>query len=552
MIWLAALLVSSAAWGAALDTVRLRADGNAVATKDPVLADAKEVYISLNTARALKCVVAVRPREDSAEVTGPAGARKEIALTRLRGILMIPLTSLADLLDMDVALKNRVCDLRSRRAPPKRAAQGVGGGNPGAVQRAADLEADQPGVPATVKEDSHRQGPAASTGKPSTAAGTTPQVAPWRKVAGETGTDAEKGPVQKPDVLEADPVKAVDGTDAPGDPPSSRSLPARGSVGPTVPAAPVRIRDVICEAVDPAQAKLIILADGKISPKVAMQKDLSEVAIDIPGAVLDTPGAEWTFGHPVVSSVRPASAATPGVVRLMVKLTRLVTYRARPLPPDGYEVAFRLPRLIGRRLNEVRVVLDPGHGGPSATGCSAMHKGVRVHEKTLTLSIARKVYDKLTSMGVNVTLTRTKDAAVKLSARPELANNTLADLFVSIHVDAAPSNPSASGTTAYYHGADESGRALAFALAQTVSAAGRLPNRGARSDWERFEKGMAVLRPAEMPATLLEVAFITNAGDRAKLVTDEFQATVADAVARGIRTYIEATLPMPPQNAGER
>ena len=322
-----------------------------------------------------------------------------------------------------------------------------------------------------------------------------------------------------------------------------RSLPSRGTLSQPPKAPSARIRDVVCEAVDPAQARLRIVADGVLKPQVSMMRNQPMLVIDMPGAVLETSAMAWRFSHPLVSEVQAVADAAPGLARLLVSVPRLVTYRVIANPPDGYEIALRLPRLTGRRLEEMTVVIDPGHGGPSATGCSAVYEGTRVYEKNLTLKIGRKVYDQLRATGMNVIMTRSDDVAVNLGSRPALANTNLADLFVSIHVDDFPGNPRASGTTAYYHGSDENSRALAHVLASTVSAAAGVPNRGARSDMERFKTGMAVLRSAEMPAVLLEVAYISNPEDRAKLMREDCLNAMARAIAEGIRSYVEAKMP---------
>ncbi len=523
-VGLIALLGLPLASAGPLQPVSLRWQDKPLHSSTAALHDGKEVFLPLDAAKAMKLLVTVRPREDSADVALPMGARREVALTRLHGTLMLPLSGIADLLNSAFTVRDGVCTI------------------------AAKDQSGQASVAAAGR---------AGTQKPVTVDGTPvmadPSPARPARSEAKAGDHAEhgdasqtaRGKIQRPDELDAAGGAEGDrGGSAPLEP--GRGLPSRGSA--SRPSAPVaaRIRDVVCEAVDPAQAKLRIVADAKLAPRITMMKGLSEVAVDIPGTILETSVTDWSFDHPLIAGVKAVSGAAPGITRLLVKLSRLVTYRARQAPPDAFEIAFRLPRLTGRRLEEMTVVIDPGHGGPSATGCSAVHGGTRVVEKALTLKIARKVHDRLSALGLNAILTRTDDSAVSLSARPELANNNLADLFVSIHVDDAPGNPNASGTTAYYHGADENSRALAFVVAQAVSSAGGLPNRGARSDLERFVSGMAVLRRAEMPAILVEVAFISNGGDRAKLVTDEFQRTVADAIARGVCAYVQARLPEAP------
>ncbi len=570
-------------WCRELATVRIQLDGKPLAGNPVGRYDGKELFVPLDVVRALKGSVAVSPKQDSGEVRGASGAVREVALTRLGGVLMVALDDVAGMLDVTYTVRGDICDLRTERLPLPSPPKSEGSTKPTSSetrsQAAPPQRADGNAKPAGAKREARssepdsgrRPGGARKASGPKAAAteltrpektGEAPERAASRSESAERSPDAKgkteieagaTGAVQTPDPVEGAPSRP-----AAQQPPvrtgeRDRGIASRGTTTRSTGAPSTHIRDIVCEAVDPDQARLRVLADSSIAPRVAMAKGEPMLVVDIPNAVLETMTTEWAFGHPLVVGVRAISEAAPGLTRLLVKLSRLVTYRVRPDMPDGFEIALRLPRLAGRRLEEMTVVIDPGHGGPAATGCSAMHEGRRVYEKALTLSMARKVYDRLRAMGINVIMTRTDDSAVSLAARPELANNNLADLFVSIHVDDAPGNPNASGTTVYYHGSDENSRALAYVLAQTVSMAGGLPNRGARSDMERFVTGMAVLRRAEMPAVLVEVAYISNARDRAKLVRPDFQDMVARAIAEGIRAYVEARLPAvePPPLEGD-
>jgi len=136
-------------------------------------------------------------------------------------------------------------------------------------------------------------------------------------------------------------------------------------------------------------------------------------------------------------------------------------------------------------------------------------------------------------------MTRATDMDVKLSARPGLANDNNADLFVSIHVDDCGIPNTGTGSTAYYHMEDESSHALAHAIIEHVGRVTGLMSRGSRSDRIMYSTGFAVLRYSTMPAVLVEMAYINNDKDRKKLLTDEFQQNVAEAIMEGIRSYVE-------------
>ncbi len=514
-----------------IEPVQLRVDGKAVELASPALYDGREVYLPLEVAAVLKCKVVMPDKEDYAIVASPKGVRREIALARLRRAPMIPLSSLASLLDVKYAVSGGFCDIRYPVAP-----------------RAEPAQPERP-----KSERAARQ--VASTSGGSTAS----------RSGGSRAASATHGGVQPPDSIEKDPnaigqlgsggssrqTAPRQGAQAGGEqtaapviapvddvPPVATTPPKTSSVR-----TPSWLRDIVCEAVDPAQTRLLIVADGPIRPSVRMAAAQGVLTVDLPGTAAATAQTEWTFENPLVAGARVEAGPAVGVTRVVFALRRLVTYRDRPAPPDGHEVLIRLPKLVGRRFEEMRIMVDPGHGGPSATGCSAMVGGRRIYEKDLNLAIAKKVVERLRSAGLFVTMTRATDVAVGLSERPSLANAMPADVFVSIHVDDAPGNSRASGPTAYYHGNDENGRALGLSIVEGVAAAGGLPSRGARSDMSRFRTGMAVLKRAEMPAVLIEVAYISNPGDRAKLITEEFQTRVATAIADGIRRYVEGKLP---------
>lgn len=106
-----------------------------------------------------------------------------------------------------------------------------------------------------------------------------------------------------------------------------------------------------------------------------------------------------------------------------------------------------LPRIWGPAdPRRPLVVLDPGHGGRDP-GAISPHGGRR--EKAVTLALANAVRDALVASGrVRVALTREDDSYIPLRDRYEIARRMRADLFISIHADAAP-NPAANGATIY-------------------------------------------------------------------------------------------------------
>ena len=187
-----------------------------------------------------------------------------------------------------------------------------------------------------------------------------------------------------------------------------------------------------------------------------------------------------------------------------------------------------------------RIVLDPGHGG-SDTGAIGP---TGVTEKSIALRIAKRLKALLEAEGAEVILTRTEDTEVspkkakatdveELQARCDIANQNSADIFLSIHLDAF-SGPEAHGTTGYYY---EMGSADSTRLADCVKR-GVLRRLGTL---DRGTKPCAfyVCRHTDMPAMLLETAFVSNPREEQMMNSEEGVEHAAQGIAAGIAEYFQ-------------
>lgn len=176
------------------------------------------------------------------------------------------------------------------------------------------------------------------------------------------------------------------------------------------------------------------------------------------------------------------------------------------------------------------VMLDPGHGGkdPGTNGNGLV-------EKDLNLSIAQKVYARFEKNdSVKAYITRLDDTYPTNPNRAKMANQT-ADLFVSIHMNAVPNNPTASGTEVFYM--DRTGVPVGR-LTSKVAAATVLQNLiqtlGTTNRGVKDGSDLIVLNQSTMPAILIEVCFITNMGNALMISQDEKQEAAAQAIYEGI------------------
>ncbi|HEX9161404.1 MAG TPA: N-acetylmuramoyl-L-alanine amidase [Thermoanaerobaculia bacterium] len=296
-------------------------------------------------------------------------------------------------------------------------------------------------------------------------------------------------------------------------------------------------------------------------------------------APLRAPFAEQAFDDPYVSH------ASFNGSDLLIKLTaddiagdayklenpfRIVLDLRKVAPTPGAP----LPQLPGIKPAEpagIRtIVIDPGHGGKDigATGPGGLM------EKDIALEVARKLSSALQSkINARVVLTRDDDTVVSLDQRTAIANQYKADLFLSVHMNAAVVK-GAKGSETYFLSLEASDE-LAKRAAETENASTTVArttttasadlklilwdlaqqqylqesSRFAQDIQEEMNRATGVqnrgvkqapfkvLVGATMPAALVEVGFITNPDEEAKLKTDEFQDMMVDALVRAVQRY---------------
>ncbi|MFO7311175.1 MAG: N-acetylmuramoyl-L-alanine amidase [Bacillota bacterium] len=172
------------------------------------------------------------------------------------------------------------------------------------------------------------------------------------------------------------------------------------------------------------------------------------------------------------------------------------------------------------------IVLDPGHGGrdPGALGVSG-----RTWEKYNAWFVALDAKALLEQAGATVVLTRTGDVYVTLAERVQLAHRHGADLYISIHNDWNPTASIRGVTTYYWH---ERSRRLAEVL--QAELASRLGTRSVGVLRQPFY----VLRNTQMPAVLVELGFLSNREEEARLADPAYRWRAAEAIYRGVLRYL--------------
>ena len=193
-------------------------------------------------------------------------------------------------------------------------------------------------------------------------------------------------------------------------------------------------------------------------------------------------------------------------------------------------------------LNKV-VYLDAGHGGYDP---GASYFGIS--EKSLTLAIQSRVKDKLEAEGYQVVTTRTSDTYVDLTDRSRAANASESDIFVSIHINASGSSAAQGIETYYYqpyaeypsrinaaYHANPTRLSMSDTLANAIQSS--LINATGAQNQGVKRRTFAVLRETTAPAVLLELGFLSNPQEAARLNTAAYQETLANAIVAGIKRY---------------
>jgi len=235
-----------------------------------------------------------------------------------------------------------------------------------------------------------------------------------------------------------------------------------------------------------------------------------------------------------------------------------------------------------------RIIIDPGHGGRDH-GAPGYVKGV--HEKMIVLAIAKKLADKIRSeIGCEVIMTRSGDTYLTLEERTGIANMKKGDLFISIHANAA-ANKTAFGVETYFLNLTTDDESISVAARENATSAKNISelqtilndlmqnakiNESSRlatyvqkelcvhlsKKYNRIKnKGVKqapfyVLIGAQMPAVLVETAFISNKTECQRLMDPQYQKMLCDGIIKGIRKYISEIQPTAnfrePENDGGR
>ena len=201
--------------------------------------------------------------------------------------------------------------------------------------------------------------------------------------------------------------------------------------------------------------------------------------------------------------------------------------------------------LLSRKLsqivtNEVEtekkqiIVLDPGHGGedPGKVGVNG------ALEKDLNLLVAKKVREQLEILGIEIVMTREEDVmsgskVEDLEKRIKLIEKAKPDLVVGIHQNSF-TDSKASGAQVFYYAESEKGKEAATVMQEELKAVDPENIREIKGNSSFF-----MLKKSKAPTIIVECGFLSNPEEAERLVTDEYQEQLADAICSGIVKWLD-------------
>ncbi len=372
----------------------------------------------------------------------------------------------------------------------------------------------------------------------------------------------------------------------------------------------------------PDNTRLVFDLSGPVQHSVFTLAAPNRIVIDVSGGQMSTKLDQLSLSNTPITGIRSAQRS-PNELRLVLDLSAVVTPKSFSLAPNqqyGHRLVVdlfdqesaapstpqapqvtqpaagvtpppvvavpgsapaKLPVAPGAK-RDIVIAIDAGHGGEDP---GALGPGRKLYEKNVTLAIAKELQRQINAeKGFRGELVRTGDYFIPLRKRTEIARKKGADLFVSIHADAAP-RAAAFGASVYAlseRGAtSETARWLADAENQSdlIGGAGNvslddkdrmlagvlldlsmtaslssslnvgqkvLSNMGHITPLHKRrveQAGFMVLKSPDIPSILVETGFISNPNEAKKLSTSRHQQALARSITAGVRQFFHQNPP---------
>lgn len=220
--------------------------------------------------------------------------------------------------------------------------------------------------------------------------------------------------------------------------------------------------------------------------------------------------------------------------RLLIKFKKSIEYTLLSNEFDS-KISLLIKKGENLKPSDRVIVIDAGHGGKDP-GALSINKN---KEKDLNLSVSLKLDQELRSLGYNTIMTRNTDEFIDLYERARIANDSYADVFVSIHGN-SHDNKSIAGIQVLYCPATQSEKKEIDQHPFAKSIMDELLKATGAVDKGIIQRpNLVVLRETKMPAVLVETGFLSNSAEEKLLFTEDYQNKIVNGIIKGIEKYFE-------------
>lgn len=305
----------------------------------------------------------------------------------------------------------------------------------------------------------------------------------------------------------------------------------------------------------PGVARVVLDSDSVKDFTVFAMTDPDRIVIDVSGNPMNNSSK--------ADSSIPSASSSSGSSKYVSSTKRVPT--GTKIQANG-DAGSTLASVFGLKIKTI--VLDPGHGGKDS---GATYYGIQ--EKDVVLDVAKTLYAMIKKeyRDMDVYLTRNRDVFIPLEARTAFANRKKADLFLSVHINAAP-NKSARGIETYVLNVTNDKKALEVAAFENQTTQKSMSDlQGILKDImlnSKLEESLQlasfvqkslhgnlyksdsynlgvkqapfyVLVGAKMPAILVEAGFISNRSEANMLKTQKYRNEIAEGIFKGLQSYLK-------------
>lgn len=253
----------------------------------------------------------------------------------------------------------------------------------------------------------------------------------------------------------------------------------------------------------------------------------SRIVVDIFGATSNT---NWVTQLKTVKEIKNVyhEQIDDDVFRVIIELQH-PTHWGHSVYYEGRRLVVRIkqqPKIL--KLKNLKIAIDAGHGG-SNTGARGLQTGIL--EKDYTLLMAKALQEELTKKGAEVFMTRSTDTTLSMNERLAMVQGSQPDLLISIHLNSS-GRATVKGTSTYY-------RYIGFRPLSTA-----VLNEMHKLDLADFGNigsfNFTLNGATDFPNTLVEVAFLSNAEDEARIRDQQFQKNVGRQIRKGIEQWLKS------------